>query len=671
MIDSGTIDRIFEAAQIVDVVGEFVTLKKRGVNYMGNCPFHKEKTASFVVSPSKNIFKCFGCGKGGNAVHFMMEHEQMSYVEALKFLARKYHIEIQEKEQTPQEVQEKNERESMMIVSAFAQRVFSENLFTHKEGLAVGMSYFKERGFREDIIKKFELGYCLEERDAFSKRAIKEGFQKEYLVSCGLSIQNERGLYDRFWGRVMFPIHNLMGKVIAFGGRVLRTDKQSAKYVNSPESELYHKSQVLYGLFQAKKAILQEDKCYLVEGYTDVLSLHQSGIENVVASSGTALTVEQIRLIRRFTRNVTILYDGDAAGIKASLRGIDLVLEEGMQVKVILLPPGEDPDSFAKARSTVDLKEFLKIQETDFIRFKVKLLLEDAGRDPIKRANLINEILRSVAIIPDAIERSVFLRECAQMMDISETVINKECTRIRNKRLSVRDRDSRVYGGNEDHGNSLPEGDEGTFASDAFPDTLSTLPSNRMGQGEVLKGFETELTERELVRLMISYGSRPLSPDPVVSEKNVSVNEFVVRELRADELLFANPLYFRIFGEVEKGVTEGQPLKEHYFSRHPDPEISRLAATLLSTPYTLSKIHARTQSTIKMEEERLDELVPNALMAYKHKRVMMLINEVLSEIRLFESKESDAALEALQYRYMSLSQLKMVLGEKLGRRIIM
>jgi len=585
VIDPSTVERIFEAAQIVEVVGEFVPLKKKGVNYMGNCPFHKEKTPSFVVSPARNIFKCFGCGKGGNAVHFIMEHEQMTYVEALKFLARKYHIEIQEREQTPQQVQQQSDRESMMIVTAYAQRIFSGDLFDHPQGKAVGLTYFVERGFREETIRQFELGYCLEERDAFTKRALAEGFKEEFLVSTGLSIRNERGLFDRFRGRVIFPIHNLSGKVIAFGGRILKTDKQTAKYLNSPESELYHKSHILYGIFQARKAIVQEDRCYLVEGYTDVLSMHQAGVTNVVASSGTALTVEQIRLIRRFTRNVTILYDGDAAGIKASLRGIDLVLEEGMQVKVILLPPGEDPDSYAKSHSATELRDFLKTQEADFIRFKVQLLLQDAGKDPIMRARLINEILHSVAIIPDAIERSVYLRECSQMMDIQEDILNKECARLRARRHSVRLDPAR--GGQEGSGDASGEG--GADGTDHIPgvadrDGAVDVPDFRPAPA-VEPG--TEQAEKELVRLMMTYGNQPFCPDPDRRDEQMSVNQFLVRELHADELTFSHPLYARVLQEVDAFVGKGGAVPEHHFVRHPDAALASLAARpcwLLHTP---------------------------------------------------------------------------------------
>ena len=387
MIDQPTIDRITEAAQIQDVVGDYVTLRKRGVNLLGLCPFHGEKTPSFTVSPAKGIFKCFGCGKGGNSVHFIMEHEQLNYTDALKYLARKYHIEVQERELSPEEMAVRNDRESMFLVNEFAQKHFTSTLHNHIDGKSIGLAYFRERGFRDDIVQKFQLGYSLEQRDAFTQAALKAGYNKEYLVKTGLTLENESGqTTDRFRGRVMFPVHSLSGKVVAFGGRILKKDDKMAKYVNSPESEIYHKSNELYGIYFSKQAIVKQERCFLVEGYTDVISMHQSGIENVVASSGTSLTPGQIRLIHRFTENVTVIYDGDAAGIKASIRGIDLLLEEGLNIKVLLLPDGDDPDSFARKTNASDFIEYVERNASDFIRFKTNLLLNDAGNDPMKRA---------------------------------------------------------------------------------------------------------------------------------------------------------------------------------------------------------------------------------------------------------------------------------------------
>lgn len=426
MIDQATIDRILDAAQIVDVVSEFVTLRRRGVNYIGLCPFHNEKTPSFSVSPSKGLCKCFSCGKGGNVVHFIMEHEQLSYYEALKWLARKYNIEVKERELTNEEKQAQSLRESLFVVNQFASEYFQDVLYNHIDGQRIGMTYLRGRGFRDDIIKKFQLGYSTDSPDALAKAAIQKGYKEEFLVKTGLCYRKDNGsLHDRFWGRVIFPVHTLSGKVVAFGGRVLSsaTKNVQMKYVNSPESEIYHKSRELYGIYFAKQAIVRQDRCFLVEGYTDVISMHQSGIENVVASSGTALTSEQIRLIHRFTNNITVLYDGDGAGIKASIRGIDMLLEEGMNIKVCLLPDGDDPDSFARKHNATDYQAYINDHEVDFIRFKTNLLMEEAGKDPIKRASLISSIVKSISVIPDAIVRSVYIRECSQLLQMEEKIL--------------------------------------------------------------------------------------------------------------------------------------------------------------------------------------------------------------------------------------------------------
>ncbi|NQU86453.1 MAG: DNA primase, partial [Mariniphaga sp.] len=426
MIDHATIGRILDTAEIVDVISDFINLRKRGVNYLGLCPFHNEKTPSFTVSPAKGIFKCFGCGKGGNSVNFIMEHESLTYPNALKWLAKKYNIDVVEKEETEEEKQLKDERESLMIVSSYAQKYFTQYLWEDEEGKAVGLSYFHERGLRDDIIKKFELGYCPDGKSKFTEAAQKEGYKLEFLDKTGLTIVRDDWQRDRFAGRIIFPIHNLAGRVIAFGGRILKDDPKAAKYVNSPESDIYHKSKVLYGIFQAKRELTRFDKCYLVEGYTDVLAFHQAGIENVAASSGTALTSDQIRLIKRFTANVTIIYDGDEAGIKASLRGIDLVLEEGLNVKVLPLPDGEDPDSFSRKKSASELEEYIKENETDFIRFKTQLLLKTTENDPVAKARLISDVIRSVAVIPDSITRSVYLKECSRLLNVEEAVLYTE-----------------------------------------------------------------------------------------------------------------------------------------------------------------------------------------------------------------------------------------------------
>ena len=436
MINRETIDKIMETARIEEVVGDFVHLKKRGTSLIGNCPFHGEKTPSFHVSVSKGIYKCFGCGKGGDSVRFVMEHEKYSYPEALKFLAQKYNIEVEETVETVQDAEAQNARESLYIVSQFAANYFEDQLWNSAEGKSIGLSYFKERGFREDILKKFNLGYSPDVWDALILDAVKHKHAEEYLEKTGLAIRNDKGkLYDRFRGRVMFPIHNFTGRVIGFGGRTLKTDKNVPKYVNSPESDIYHKSNVLYGLFHAKKAIRDQDNCYLVEGYADVLSVHQAHIENVVASSGTSLTIEQIRLIGRFTQNVTILYDGDAAGIKASLRGLDMILEEGLNVKVVSFPTGDDPDSYMHKVGAGAFKSYIEDNRQDFILYKANILLTEAGKDPIKRAGIIRDIIESISKIPDNIKASVFIRECSRLLEVEERILLSELNTIRAAKL--------------------------------------------------------------------------------------------------------------------------------------------------------------------------------------------------------------------------------------------
>src|SRR5512133_2896730 len=484
MIDHSTIERIFDAAQITEVVQEFVSLKKRGVNYLGLCPFHNEKTPSFTVSPAKGIFKCFGCGKGGNAVNFIMEHEHLSYPESLRWVAKKYNIEIEEKEASAEEIQKQNERESLLVVTQYASKQFTENLFHGHEGMALGLSYFRERGFRDDILRKFEVGYCNERRDDFTKKAIGAGYKSEYLVMSGLTIDKEEYVFDRFAGRIMFPIHSLSGQVLGCGGRIIKTDPKAAKYVNTPETEIYHKSRIVYGIFQARQAITKEDRCDLVEGYTDVLSMHEAGVENVVASSGTALTQEQIRLIKRFTPNITMLYDGDQAGVKASVRGTDMVLEEGMNVRIVLLPPAEDPDSYSKKVSNADFKKYLSENETDFIRFKTKLLLDESKSDPVRRANLVREVVRSIAVIPDQINRTIYVKECSMLLGMPEEIVLDEVMKLR-KQQTFRDR------------NAWPVRDDIVPAQAPAP--------------QKKKEETAYYSEKEIIRMLLRYGTEVLS----------------------------------------------------------------------------------------------------------------------------------------------------------------
>lgn len=563
MIDQATIDKIMAATDIVDVVSDFVSLRRRGANYWGLCPFHDDRSPSFSVSPSKGVCKCFSCGKGGSAIHFIMEHEQLSYYEALKYLAKKYNIEVHEKELTDEERQKRSERENMFVINTFAQEFFSKSLLETDEGRSVGLAYFKERGFNEDIIRKFGLGYSPEKRDALAVEAQKRGYKIDYLLKTGLCRETQEGrIYDLFSGRVMFPVYSVSGKVVAFGGRILKSGVKISKYFNSPESDIYHKSDELYGIYQAKRAIEKERRCYLVEGYTDVLSMHQSGIENVVASSGTALTHGQIRLIHRFTDNITVLYDGDAPGIKASLRGIDLLLQEGLNIKVVLLPDGEDPDSFSKSQSAESFTRYIKEHETDFIRFKTQLLLEDAGEDPIKRADIISNIVESISLIPDAIVRSVYVQECSRLLQIDEQVLLSELNKRRQKRAEQQfsrerynqERQSAATTNAPKSGNtttaapangnetppppSLADMPAPAETPEAVPVTDHTL-SQRMVQQSPLEKYE-----REIIRYIVRYGYRNLFELPDGSWQKVW--EYIVEELSIDSIELCNPLYKHI-----------------------------------------------------------------------------------------------------------------------------
>ena len=648
MIDRPTIERILDAAQIVDVIQEFVPLKKRGVNYLGLCPFHNEKTPSFTVSPAKEIFKCFGCGKVGNSVNFIMEHEHLTYPEALKYLARKYHIEVVEKELTQEETEKQNERESLLVVSAYASRQFSENLFQSDEGMTVGLSYFKERGFMQNTLKKFEVGYSFDRRDAFTKKALEDGYKQDFLVKTGLSIQHEDRLFDRFSGRVMFPIHSLSGQVLGFGGRVLKTDAKTAKYLNSPESEIYHKSRIVYGIFQARKAISQEEKCFLVEGYTDVLSLHEAGIENVVASSGTSLTQEQVRLIKRFTPNITILYDGDAAGIKASVRGIDIVLEEGVNVKIVLLPDGEDPDSYSKKVSNEEFIKYIREHETDFIRFKTALLMDDAAGDPVKKANLIRDIVHSIAVIPETITRTVYIKECSNQMGLQEDILYNEVNKMRQQR-SFQDRNR-------------------------FPDPQDLpIPPMQITKQITASTLNTEIAEREIIRLLMKYGStefeRHINKEDG-KEEVIAVSDYIVREIISDDLHFDDPVYASIFEEYRFAMVSGTFIADKAFVKHPDPAVSRLAADLLSEPHTLSKIYSNKQTYVETEDMKLKDIVPDVILVFKSGKIKMRIREIQAQIKVAQDAgDIDKAMDLMK-KNQALSAVLKILAQKLGDRII-
>jgi DNA primase len=653
-----------DAAQIVDVVSQYVTLKRRGINYVGLCPFHTDKTPSFYVSPAKNICKCFACGEGGTAVHFIMKHEQLSYYEALKYLAKKYNIEIQERELTDEQKHAYNERESLFILNDFARTHFMNMLHEHIEGKSVGLSYFKERGFREDIIQKFQLGYSLEQKDAFSQEAIRNGYKEDYLIKTGLTIKSEHNnaLIDRFRGRVMFPVHTLSGKVIAFGGRILKKAENTGKYINSPESEIYHKGNELYGIYFAKQAITKNDCCYLVEGYTDVISMHQAGIENVVASSGTALTHGQIRLIHRFTENVTVIYDGDAAGIKAALRGIDLLLEDGMNIKVVLLPDGEDPDSFARKQNAESLTKYIKEHEVDFIRFKTKLLLDEAGNDPIKRASLITDIVSSISVIPDNIIRSVYIKDCSILLDIDERILIQE---VNKKRLA-----------------HLEKAPLQRIAPEMSAVNVDLSQPIVRSEKAIVKRTNIDKFELAILYFIIRYGMEIVleggENNTVTGDMPTTVIDWVKFDLQRDGFWFTNPLYKTILEEaIEQSVNETfNPSR--YFLAHTDAQVSKLAAEIMSDRYELSKVHIKQfgenikkEDTPLAEEKHLWKNVPRAVTELKDAHISKQIKDIKTEM---EQKQKagdwDGAIELMQ-KIKEFEEIKKILAKELGERIIL
>lgn len=693
MIDQPTIDRILDAAQIVDIVSDFVTLRKRGVNYVGLCPFHDDKTPSFYVSPSKGLCKCFSCGKGGNAVHFIMEHEQMSYPEALKYLAKKYGIEIKERELSSEEKLMQSERESLFIVNNFARDYFQNILKNHVDGRSIGMAYFRNRGFRDDIIEKFQLGYCTESHDAMAQEAIKKGFKKEYLVKTGLCYEtDDHRLRDRFWGRVIFPVHTLSGKVVAFGGRVLSsaTKGVKVKYVNSPESEIYHKSNELYGIYFAKQAIVKQDRCFLVEGYTDVISMHQSGVENVVASSGTALTPGQIKLIHRFTNNITVLYDGDVAGIKASLRGIDMLLEEGMNIKVCLLPDGEDPDSFARKHNATEFQKFIQDNETDFIRFKTNLLLEDAGKDPIKRAELIGNLVQSISIIPEAIVRDVYIKECSQLLRVEDKLLVSEVAKRREtqaeKQAEQRNRETRKNNAARDAAQTpLPDGMQPPYPEDMppypmdgeipnggapFPPETAEYVSYIPQEGK--EGQEFYKYERLILQMVVRYGEKVLCnvPDEEGKEIPITVTEYVVNDLKEDELAFHNPLHRQMLTEAAEHIHNEGFTAERYFLAHPDPIISKLSTELIADRYQLSKYHSKAQRLVT-DEERLFELVPTLMINFKFAIISEEMKHMMYALQDPAVANDEEQCTSIMKRYSELREIKSIMAKRLGDRVVL
>lgn len=648
MIDRQTIDRIMNATDIVDVVKEFVTLRKAGVNYKGLCPFHDEKTPSFVVSPAKQFCKCFSCGKGGNAVHFIMEHEQMTYPEAIKWLGKKYNIEVTEKELTDEQRQTASERESMFVLNEWARKYFEDTLHNHPDGLAIGMSYFRSRGFRDDTIRKFQLGYALPARDALATAARKKGFNEAFLQKTGLCYLTDDGrLLDRYHGRVIFPIHTVSGKVVAFGGRILGSDKKLAKYVNSPESEIYSKSHELYGIYQAKHAIVKAGCCFLVEGYTDVISMHQSGVENVVASSGTSLTEGQIRLIHRFTSNVTVLYDGDSAGIKASLRGIDMLLAEGLNVKVLLLPDGDDPDSFARKHNAAEFQAYIGEHQTDFIRFKTNLLLADCDGDPQRQAALVADVVRSLSVIPDRIVRQMYMRECASMLGVSEQLIATE----------VGERIKRA------------QDDDAKQADRDAPRQSSPTPPSASTDAGVQIPISGKYKEEELlVQAVIRHGGRPIAPqaDDALS---TSVATFVADDLARDGLHLRSPLFQKILDEAAECSRQASDFDAlRYFLGHPDPAISRIAADLGEDRYQLS-LRQRQQYT--EESARLQEIVPRLLHDFKHAVVKEEMQQLLATLRDPEVLGDPRRCQQAMERYKEAAAIERLLAGALGDRVVL
>jgi DNA primase len=638
-ISQETIQQIQNRIDILDVVGDFVSIKKKGQNYWACCPFHNEKTPSFSLNPAKGIFKCFGCGKGGDAITFVMELENYTYPEALQYLAKKYSIEIeQDTRPTDQQTAEQNERESLLALHEFAQKYFSELLQNHPDGQAIGLNYFKERGFNLKTIHDFQLGYSLKEWDAFTKYAHNQGFSYEVLEKSGLTIKTEKGTYiDRFHDRVMFPVHNVSGKTIAFGGRILINDKKQAKYLNSPETPIYHKSNVLYGLWQGKKAIREQDNCYLVEGYTDVISLHQADVQNVVASSGTSLTVEQIRLIRRFTENVTVLYDGDAAGIKASLRGIDLLLEEGLNVKVVIFPDNEDPDSYVKKIGSTEFKQFLTQNAKDFITFKAQLFLQEAKNDPVKRAEMIREVVASIVKIPDEIKQRVFFQECSRLLLIDEDALINEGRKLQQKKGNQNTSQTPIT-------SNLIEAQQIT----EFPDNQVIV--------EVKVENGAHIQEREAIRLILNYGQEKL-------ESGKTLLDFFLEQM--DDVEFGHPIYHKIllkFRENSKLSSVSDLMM------NADDKMKSVLTDLLSDKYDISENWEKKYFVYTTREsEQLDRLVIENILRLKLYNVQKLIAE--NQIKL-EKTEVESEQDGYLLKGLKLENLRKEIAKQLNNVLL-
>lgn len=670
MITQQTIDKVFEASRVEEVIGEFVQLKKTGSNFKGLSPFTDEKTPSFVVSPVKQIWKDFSTGKGGNSISFLMEHEHFSYPEAIRWLAKKYNIEIEETEQSDEQKEQMNERESMFLVSKFAKDYFHDVLLNTQQGRAIGLSYFKERGFREETIEKFDLGYCKDEWDNFTNAALKKGYDLKYLKATGLTIVKEGGTtekkFDRFKGRVMFPIHSMSGRILGFGGRILTNDKKAAKYLNSPESDIYHKSKILYGLYQAKKDIAKQDNCFLVEGYTDVISFHQSGIENVVASSGTALTPDQIRLINRLTKNITVLFDGDAAGIRASLRGIDLILGQGMNVRVVTFPDGEDPDSFAKAHSTAELKQYLEDKSQDFIEFKVSLLMKDAKNDPVKKAGLIRDIVTSISKIPDGIQREVYVQECARIMDISEQVLFNELAQLISKGNVKKQSSVFNQEASTDTATSSGRGQQGGRG-------MSLVKNQKQGPPKVDSLF---LLEKEIIRILLLYGNEEIDfidwievegkNGKIELEKEIYTNQIskeLYLNLQEDEIEFTNEIFKKIYFELIHQLNQQEKIAIDKLITHVDNEVANMVTTILmdEEKYFLSD-WSRKEVTVTETVKILPKLVTDAILNLRRVLIEKKIGGILEDVK---TNNSLPDLEEIS----NYTNLKRRIFEKLNRVI--
>ncbi len=653
MITGETIEKIKETARIEEVVADFVQLKKRGASLIGNCPFHGEKTPSFHVSVTKGIYKCFGCGVAGDSVRFVMEHEKYSYPEALKYLANKYNIEVEETIVTQEDTEAQSARESLYIVSQFAATFFENQLWNSSDGRAIGLSYFKERGFREDILKKFNIGYSPDIWDALTVDAVKTQHAEEYLEKTGLAIRNDKDkLYDRFRGRVMFPIHNFTGRVIGFGGRTLKTDKNVPKYVNSPESDIYHKSNVLYGLFHAKRAIREHDNCYLVEGYADVLAVHQAHIENVVASSGTSLTLQQIKLISRFTENVTILYDGDPAGIKASLRGLDMILEEGLNVKIVSFPIGDDPDSYMHKVGAGAFKTYIEEERQDFILYKANILLAEAGNDPIKRAGIIRDIVESIAKIPDNIKASVFVRECSYLLEIEERVLLTELNAI--KLAKQKKTAASTYKPSTGAGN--PEMPPDDFYADEPGSAITDYLSNAQVTTDILQ-------EQEIVRLLLTFGHELASWEET---DNMYVGSFIVQNL--NDVTFENKLCKRIIDIYRLALEDGQLPTFNQFLQSADQEVANLAITLSTSPYTLSdNWYNKHQIYVRDETLNLKATVLGGIFHLKKRKVDKILFDLMNEIKEEKNPENQ---EILMGRYTQVKYVERNISKFLGSVIV-